>query len=72
MHGEAGSWLDTVVIPNYEWRISGFIRIVIIAEVEVIMGIQPTIVVIAQFRKWKDCDHTVFNLILTGIVASIQ
>ena len=47
MHGEASSGLNAVIIPNYEWWISGFIRIVVFSKIEMVMGIQPAVVVVA-------------------------
>ena len=47
VHGEAGSGLNAVIIPDNEWWISRFIRMVIFSKIEMVMGIQPAVVVVA-------------------------
>ena len=47
VHGETGSGLNAVIIPDNEWWISIFFRMVIIRKIEMVMGIQPAVVVVA-------------------------
>ena len=45
VHGETGSGLNAVIIPNNQRWISRFIRMVVFSKIEMVMGIQPAVVV---------------------------
>ena len=47
MHWEACSGLDLVIIPYKQWRVSHFLGIIITSEIEMIMSIEPAVIMIS-------------------------
>src|SRR5437879_10596119 len=60
MGGKAAIRLDLVVVPHPQRAVAHIFGIVVAAEREMVLGLQPAVVGAAEFCKWSEFDHGIF------------
>src|SRR6185437_8943918 len=57
---KAGVRRDLVVVPHPKRAVTHIVRVVMAAEREVVLGLEPAVVGGAELRKWPEFDHGMF------------
>ena len=63
MGGKAGVRRDLVVVPHPQRAVAHIVRVVVAAEREVMLCLQPAVIGAAEFCKRSEFDHRIFPLI---------